>query len=429
MKVHEKNRILMLLENLPYPQDLRVRREANALNAAGYRVTVICPRAKGQPFRETIAGVKVRRYPAPVSSSGFLGYVWEYLYSIVVSFAISLLVFLEDGFDVVHAHNPPDTFVFVAIFYKLFGKQFVYDHHDLSPEMYQAKFPGGGNHKVYDALVFLEKLTCRVADHVIVTNESYKKVAMERCQVPEERITTVRNGIELSHLQQDLTPDPGLRAMGKSIIAFVGMMGGQDGLDYLLRALHYLAFEMGRTDFHCILIGFGDALNDLKVLAKKLALDEYVRFMGPVFGDDLRRYLCAADICVDSSPSNPYSDRSTIFKIMEYMSLGKPIVVFDLQEHRVTAQRAAVYVTPNDERAFARALSDLMDDPERRAALSEFGRRRLREELAWDFSVPRLLHVYRTVLPLQGEARTSLSQGRRDSYAVPRSTRGFTTTK
>jgi glycosyltransferase involved in cell wall biosynthesis len=429
MKVREKNRILMLLENLPYPQDLRVRREANALNEAGYRVTVICPRANGQPFRETIAGVKVRRYPAPISSSGFLGYIWEYLYSLLISFAISLLVFLEDGFDVVHAHNPPDTFVFVAIFYKLFGKQFVYDHHDLSPEMYQAKFPGGGNQKVYDALVFLEKLTCGVADHVIVTNESYKNIAMQRGRVPEERITIVRNGIELNRLQQDCEPDPGLRAMGKSIIGFVGMMGAQDGVDYLLRALHYLIVEIGRTDFYCILIGFGDACEDLKLLANKLALDNYVRFMGPVFGAELRRYLSATDICVDSSPSNPYTDHSTIFKIMEYMSLGKPIVVFDLPEHRVTAQQAAVYATPNDERAFARALADLMDDPKRRAALSEFGIRRIKEELAWDFSVPRLLHVYSTVLPLQGGAQVSLSQERRDRYAVPKSADGLTTTK
>jgi glycosyltransferase involved in cell wall biosynthesis len=419
----------MLLENLPYPQDFRVRREANALNEAGYRVTVICPQAKGQPFQETIAGVKVHRYPAPPPARGFLGYLWEYLYSIVASFAISLLVFVKDGFDVVHAHNPPDAFVFVAMFYKVLGKRFVYDHHDLSPEMYQAKFPGGGNPRLYDALVLLEKLTCYFADHVIVTNESYKKIAMDRGGVPEERITIVRNGIELSRLQQHFEPVPELRRMGKSIIGYVGVMGAQDGVDYLLRALHCLVNERGRTDFYCILIGFGDACEDLKLLAKTLGLDEYVRFMGPVFGDDMRRYLSAADICVDSSPSNPYSDRSTIFKIMDYMSLGKPIVVFDLPEHRVSAEQAAVYVTPNDEREFAWTLDKLMDDPERRAALSECGIRRLKEELAWDFSVPRLLQAYHTVLPPSDGAQRIWPKEKRGTYPVHRSTNGFITTK
>jgi glycosyltransferase involved in cell wall biosynthesis len=429
MKAREKNRILMLLENLPYPQDFRVRREANALHDAGYRVTVICPRAEGQTFRETVSGVRVYRYPAPHSPKGFLGYLWEYLYSIVASFAISLFVFFGEGFDVVHAHNPPDTFVFVAMFYKIFGKQFVYDHHDLSPEMYQAKFPGGGNAKVYQALILLEKLTCRVADHVIVTNESYKRIAIDRGGVPEERITIVRNGIELSRLLERAEPDQGLRGMKKKILGYVGVMGAQDGVDYLLRALHYLVVERGRTDFYCILIGYGDACEDLKLLVKELALDEYVRFMGPVFGAELRRYLSAVDICVDSSPSNPYTNHSTMFKIMDYMSLGKPIVAFDLAEHRVSAQRAAVYVPPNDERAFAKALDELMDDPERRAALSEFGRRRVKEELAWEFSVPRLLHVYRTVLQTQGGAQKPWPHEGRDSYAVPTSAGGFVRTK
>jgi glycosyltransferase involved in cell wall biosynthesis len=313
------------------------------------------------------------------------------------SFVISLLVFFREGFDFVHAHNPPDTFVFIALFYKLFGKRFMYDHHDLSPEMYQARFRGGGNRIVYDVLVLLEKLTCRFADHLIVTNESYKKMAMERGRVPPSRITIVRNGIELRHLNRFFEPDPRLRRMGKTIIGYVGVMGFQDGVDYLLRALHHLVRDFGRTDFYCIIIGFGDACAELKALANQLALDDFVRFTGPVFGEDLQRYLSAADICVDSAPSNSYSDRSTMFKIMEYMSLGKPIVAFDLAEHRFTAQQAAVYVTPNDERAFAQALLRLMDDPARRESLGGFGKRRISAELAWDYSVPNLLLAYRTL--------------------------------
>lgn len=393
------NRILMLLENLPFPQDLRVRREAYALHAAGYRVKVICPAHKGQAFRETVNGVRVYRYPATPPVNGFLGYVWEYSYSMLCSFLLSLLIFFSDGFDVVHAHNPPDTFVFIALLFKILGKPFVYDHHDLSPEMYQARFVGGGSPAVYRVLVWLERLSCRLADHVIVTNESYKRIAMDRGRVPESRITIVRNGIELSRLEGTVEPDRDLREKGKTIIGYVGVMGYQDGVDYLLRALHHLIYDLGRTDFHCILIGGGDAWPSLKAQAHELDLDNYVQFTGFIFGEKLRRYLSAADICVDSSPSSPYSDNSTVFKIMEYMSLGRPVVAFDLPEHRFTAQDAAIYVPANDERAFARTLAELMDDARRRVTLGMIGSRRIKNQLAWDYSVPNLLQVYRLVLP------------------------------
>src|SRR5256884_2055632 len=219
------NRILMLLENMTFPQDLRVRREANALSAAGYRVTVICPAGKDQPHRETVNGVRVYRYPAPRAAIGFLGYIWEYGWSMAASFFLTALVFLTEGFDVIHAHNPPDTFVFIAMLYKLFGKRFVYDHHDLSAEMYQARVSGRGNSVVYRVLIWLEKLTCFFAGHVIVPNESYQRLAVERGRVPGTRITIDRHGIELSSLNGNVEPDRGLRGMGKTIIGFVGVMG------------------------------------------------------------------------------------------------------------------------------------------------------------------------------------------------------------
>jgi glycosyltransferase involved in cell wall biosynthesis len=398
------NRVLMLLENMPYPQDPRVRREATALTAAGYRVSIICPSGKGQPRRETVNGVHVYRYAPPPPANGLLGYGWEYGYSMVAAFLISLMIFVREGFDVVHAHNPPDLFVFIAAFYKLFGKRFIFDHHDLSPEMYQARFPGGGSALVSNVLVFLEKLTCRLADRVLATNESYKKVEMERGRVPEKRITIVRNGIEL-HRLRPIESDCAPPRMVEAIIGYVGVMGVQDGIDYLLRALHHLVRDLGRTDFCCFLVGYGDAWADSKALAEQLGLDEYVLFTGEMSNDALLLYLSAVDICVDPDPSNPYNDRSTMIKMMEYMALGKPIVAFDLPEHRFTAQQAAIYVTPNDEREFARALAQLMDDPLRRAALGAFGRRRIETQLAWDFSIPNLLAAYRAVLPAPASSR------------------------
>lgn len=413
------NRILMLLENLPFPMDVRVRREANALDAAGYRVTVICPAQNGQPFRETVNGVGVFRYPPPPAANGLLGYVWEYGYSMLASFFLSALVLFGDGFDVVHAHNPPDTFVLIAAFYKLLGKRFVYDHHDLSPEMYQARFPGGGNPAVYRVLVCLEKLSCRFADHVIVTNESYKTIAIERARLPESRITIVRNGIELSRLPSTTEPHPGLRANQKTIIGYVGIMGFQDGVDYLLRALRHLVRDLGRTDFFCVLVGAGDAFDCLKSMTEQFGLTSHVLFTGMVEHSRVAEYLSAADICVAPEPSAPYNDLSTAVKLMEYMSLGKPIVAFDLTEHRYTAQGAAAYVKPNDEMEFARTISELMDDAARRKALGQLGLERMETELAWDYSIPRLLAAYRAVLPTALRHSTIFAAGNGNRKPVP----------
>lgn len=412
MKVSPANRILMLLENQPYPQDRRVRREANALAAAGYRVTVICPTLPSQPLRESVDGVRVLRFWAPPQANGLLGYLWEYAYSTAAAFVLSLRVLIGEGFDAVHAHNPPDTFVFIGGFYKLFGKRFVYDHHDLSPEMYYARFPGGGSRLVYRVLAWLERLSCRVADHVIATNESYKTVEMERDGVPEGRVTVVRNWTDL-HLRPPAQPDPALRAMKKTIIGYVGVMGFQDGVDYLLRALHYLVHELSRRDFYCVIIGTGAAWPGLRTLARRLGLEEYVWFTGLISDEDVLRYLTAADICVDPDPSNPFNDRSTMIKMMEYMALGKPIVAFDLPEHRFTAEQAAAYVAPNDEAAFAHALAYLIDNPHRRERMGAFGRRRIETQLAGQFVIPRLLQAYDSILPRPVGAKLPAAQRNR----------------
>jgi glycosyltransferase involved in cell wall biosynthesis len=408
MKASAGSRVLILLENNFYPQDARVRGEAEALVKAGYQVSVICPVGRGQPRCEVVDGVRVYRFPAPPAASGFLGYLWEYGYSLVVTFLISLLVCWRDGFDIIHATNPPDTFVFIAACYKLFGKRFVYDHHDLSPEMYYARFGGKGNRLIYHTLVWLEKLSCRLADHVIATNQSYKTVEMQRGRVPEERITIVRNGPELDRMRL-VDPDPELRQKGKTIIGYVGVMGFQDGVDYLLRALQHLVYDLGRTDFFCVIMGKGDAWTDLKELSTQLGLDEYVWLTGRVSDADLIRYLSTADICVDPDPSNPFNDRSTMIKMMEYMALAKPIVAFDLPEHRFTAQAAALYVRPNDEFEFAQALAQLMNAPELRQTMGSFGRQRVEAELAWHHSVPNLLEAYHKVLSEPFYKKASLS--------------------
>jgi glycosyltransferase involved in cell wall biosynthesis len=274
--------------------------------------------------------------------------------------------------------------------------------------MYQARLDGRGSRLVYHALMLFEKLSCRMADHVIATNQSYRMVEMLRGHVPEARITIVRNGPDPNRLRPT-EPDTELRQKGKTVIGYAGVMGFQDGVDYLLRALQHLVHDLGRTDFFCVVIGgLGDARASLKLLATKLGLDKYIWFTGWVSNDDYVRYLSTIDICVEPDPSNPFNDRSTMTKMMEYMALEKSIVAFDLPEHRYTAQAAALYVRPNDEIELARALAELMDDPARRQAMGLFGRRRVETELAWCYSVPHLLAAYRTVLsPMYGKRMPS----------------------
>ncbi|MEQ1907420.1 MAG: glycosyltransferase family 4 protein [Vicinamibacterales bacterium] len=390
-------RVLMLLENNPYPQDPRVRNEAETLAAAGYEVSVIAPASPRQPWRERVGNVEVRRYPPPRPVPGALGYVWEYGYSLLAVWVLSLGVWLSRGVDVVHAHNPPDVFFVIGGMFRLFGKKFVFDHHDLAPEMYTAKFGARARPLLVRLLVLCERMSCRLAHSVIATNESYRAMEMQRSALPADRITVVRNGPDLKRLVP-VEPDQALRAKASIVFAYVGTLGVQDGVDYFLRALKHLEVDLHRTDWYCIIIGRGDALQDLMSLTSQLGLDSHILFTGPaglIPDADLIRYLSTADICVDPDPSNPFNDRSTMLKIMEYMALGKPTVAFDLPEHRRTAGEAAVYVTPNDELAFAHALAALMDDPLRRQEMGRVGRERVETVLAWSHSAHHLLESYR----------------------------------
>ena len=393
----DKKRVLMLLENCPFPRDDRVRRETRTLVAAGYSVTVVAPLGAGEPWEEVVEGAHVYRFAAPAGAKGFIGYLWEYGYSMAAIFLVSMRVLWREGFDIVHAHHPPDTFAFVGAFYKLLGKRYVFDHHDLAPELYHARFGGRGNRIVYSALVTLEKFACRVADHVITTNESYKAIELQRGDVPEQRITVVRNGPDMDE-SRAMEPRLDLRQQGKTIIGYVGVTGTQDGMDYLLRALHRLIFDLGRRDFFCIVVGSGDALPGLKSLAQGLGIADYVLFTGWVDEPaEVARYVSTMDICVAPEPSDPYNDRSTAAKVMEYMALGKPTVAFDLPEHRFTAQGAAIYARPNEEFDFARQIVLLMDDPELRRIMGAQGKARIETVLAWSKQERHLIEVYDTL--------------------------------
>jgi glycosyltransferase involved in cell wall biosynthesis len=305
-------------------------------------------------------------------------------------------LWLTRGFDIVHVANPPDCLIPAAAIYKLFGKKLIYDQHDLGPELYVARF-SSPSRALAKIQLLLERLSYKLADHVIVTNESCRDIAIERGKLLESQVTVVRNGPSIDRfLAAEI--DMELRAKSRNIIAFAGITGYQDGLDYLCRSLRSLRCEMGKEDFLCIVLGDGDALAHIKELARELEIDDKMWFAGWVSDPDrYRRYLRTVDICVAPEPSNSYNDRSTFVKIMEYMAAGSPIVAFDLPENRFSAGDSALYAMPNSYQEFAAKLGVLMEDEGLRRSMGECGKRRIETQLAWTYSVPQLLAVYEGV--------------------------------
>lgn len=409
-------KILMLLEN-HFPEDVRVRQEAYKLTEAGYQVTVIAQFSeKGQKTKEVINGVTVYRIPLVtffkkstkirnknlvslplkllLRTRAALGYLFEYIYFTSACFLLSFYVLFKEGFHVIHLHNPPNSPFIVGAFFRLFGKKFVFDHHDLAPEMYLSRVKANDG-LIYRALMMEEKLCLRSANMVIATNESYRNIDIERGKKDPDSVYVVRNGPDLTHkIFQPVPPDKDLKKMKKSILVYIGVMGPQDGVDYLVRAMKHLVFDLGRTDFYCLIIGKGEEVEYLKQLSSELGLDDYIWFTGFIPKSDLIRYVSTADICLDPNPSSPANDHSTWVKVLEYMVFGKPVVSFDLKETRFTAEEAAVYVKPNDELEYARAVAELMDDPERRKKMGTYGQKRMREQLSWEHVSKNLITGY-----------------------------------
>ncbi|MPZ20445.1 MAG: glycosyltransferase [Luteitalea sp.] len=398
-------RVLLLVENNPYPMDFRVRREAHTLRDAGCQVTVIAPRAATQAWTEDVAGVRVYRFPAPPGGSGLLSYALEFGYATLAILLLTVCVWLRRGVDVIHAANPPDTLFVIAAIFKVLGKRFVFDQHDLAPETYLSRFGQPRQNLVYRALGLLERCSYAVADVVIATNESYKLLALTRGRKRADTVFVVRNGPPLSY--QMAEPDPCVTQRATYLIGYVGTIGPQDGVDYWIRAVHELVFRFERRDFLAIVIGDGDALASVQALTRQLEVDPYVWFTGRLSELEVRKCLSAVHVCVQPDPLSPLNDKSTMNKLMEYMALGKPTVAFDLTETRYSAQEAALYVRPNDEVEFARQVSWLLDNRAERERMGIVGQRRVREGLAWEHSAGSLLRAYSKALRVVEMVRSS----------------------
>lgn len=411
--------MLVLVENLSVPMDRRVWQECRALSQAGMDVEVVCPRGGRRDLEafEVLEGVRIHRYKLTPATGGAASYLREYPVALASTLRLALRLARRRRFDVVHACNPPDLLFLVALVLRLLhGTRFVFDHHDLVPELYRSRFGDKRRGVVYGALLLLERLTFRSADTVISTNESYRRVAIERGRKAPERVVIVRSAPDVERFQP-VPPDPSLKGSRQYLACYLGVMGPQDGVDFALRALASYRDDLGRDDLSTVFIGSGDAFDDNLRLRNELGLEEVVHFTGRVDDEMVISYLSSADVCLAPDPLNPLNDVSTMNKIMEYMAMKRPIVSFDLVEARVSAGDAAVYARPNDERDFARLMAELLDDPERRSRMGALGAERVTGPLSWVHSKAALLGAYELTLansPSAGDRRGSARAAHRD---------------
>lgn len=389
-------RVLIIVQNMPVPLDRRVWQECQALVAAGYGVSVICPRGDGQQSHQVIDGVSIHTYAPPPGTHGALSYLLEFAYCWLRTLALSVRVRIRDGFDVVQACNPPDTYFALALLYRPLGTRFVYDQHDLCPEVYTSRFgcDGGWWHR---GLLLLERATYRSAHHVIVTNESYRSTALTRGGLDPSAVTVVRSGPDPTRMVRT-EPHPELREGRRHLCCWLGIMGPQDGVDLLLVSIRKLVLEQGRDDCQFALLGYGDCLEDLRRMSAQLQIAPWVTFTGRADASTIAAYLSTADIGLSADPLSPLNDVSTMNKTMEYMAFELPVVAYDLRETRVSAERAAVYVAPNDPLAYAKAISDLLDSPAQREEMGAIGRARIERHLAWQRQVPGYVAAFQRVL-------------------------------
>jgi len=390
-----KKKILIIVENLPVPFDSRVWKEASSLQKAGHEVNVLSPKGKGYTHGyEVIDGIRIYRHPLPKEGNTPLGYLYEYGCALFWEFLYAWKIYLRHGFQIIQGCNPPDNIFLIALPFKLFGVSYIFDHHDANPELYFSKY--GKKGFFYAAQVWLEKLTYRFSDVVMATNSSYRDLAITRGGLAPEDVFIVRNGPDLETFKP-IAPNPALKQGKSYLIGYVGTMSIQEGLDILLDVAEHIK-NLGRRDIHFTCVGGGPGLAGLKQLVHDKGLTDTVNFTGRIPDRQLLEILSTADVCVNPDKPCQMNDISTMIKIMEYMALSKPIVQFDLKEGRFSAGEASVYSDNHNQVAdFAAKILWLLDRPEERQRMGEFGRRRVEKELAWEYSVQNLLSAYERV--------------------------------
>ena len=386
-------RTLIIVQNLPVPFDRRVWLECTALTAEGYDVTVVCPKGKNDPPREVVDGVTLLKYRPYAPGGSALGFVLEYAYSFLATARLVFRARRDGKFQVLQACNPPDIFWPIARWLRLRDKsRFVFDHHDLCPELYDSRFPHGSAWPKR-GLLALERATFRSADHVVSTNASYAEIAMRRGGKVSADVTVVRTGPDPGRLRR-LADVPAMRRGRKHLVAYIGVMGPQDGVDLAVRAASYVVHDLGRDDIAFTFMGAGDSWDELVALRDELGLQDYVELPGRVPDDTVLDVLSTAVVGLSPDPKNPLNDVSTMNKTLEYMAFGLPVVAFDLKETRISAGEAGMYIESGDVAAYARAIVELIDDNAKREAMGRVGRLRIEEELGWPHQRDAYVGVY-----------------------------------
>jgi glycosyltransferase involved in cell wall biosynthesis len=385
--------VLIIIENLPLPVDRRVWQEACTLRDAGYQVSVICPKQGAfTASHENMERIEVYRYPLCEGSSP-LSYVFEYLMAFLGQMTLALRIYRRTRFRVIQACNPPDTIFLVGAFFKLFGVRFIFDHHDLNPELFEVKY--GARGVLYRLVCMAERLTYRTADISIATNASYRQVAIERGGMPADRVFVVHSSPDLRNVEI-APPRTELKRGRRFLVLYLGTMGPQDGVDLLLEAAARIAAVRNDTSF--VLVGGGPEVPKLKAQAVAKGLDGVLQFAGVRVGKELAEYLSTADVGVAPDPKNPMNDKSTMNKVLEYMAYGRPLVLFDLTEGRRAAGDAALYARPNDPQELSEKILQLLNSEAMRQELGERGRKRVRERFNWELDAKVLLEAYQAAL-------------------------------
>jgi glycosyltransferase involved in cell wall biosynthesis len=395
VKASKKRKVLIAVENLSVPFDQRVWRECLALADAGYQVSVISPKGMttDNNKREKINGISIYRYRIYQSRGGLLSYVIEYLTALIGTAWLTTVVFFREGFDLIQICNPPDLLVLTALPFKALGKKIVFDQHDLSPEIYDMHNGGAKRSWVAKVLLLFERLTYAWSDIVIVVNEACRKIAVSRGGKAQQDVFIVRNAPAVESFGS-ARPDSSLKCGAKYLITYVGMMGPQEGIDILLRGVRYLAMEYKRDDFHVLIMGNGTMFGAMKEYAKELGISRRISFTGHVGYDRVMQGIASADVCLCPDPKTPLNDKCSLVKVVEYMSLGRPLVAFDLEEVRISAGDAALYARPNDEKDFAEKINLLLEAPNLRASMGKIGKERFRNFLTWEHSKQALYAAY-----------------------------------
>lgn len=391
MKSNRK--VLIIVENLPVPFDTRVWQEATTLAANGYTVSVICPKGKGYTQEEEyLQGVHIFRHDLPEEGNGAVGYAKEYVTALKEELRLAKKVYKEIGFDVIHGCNPPDDIYMVAKHFKKYGVKYVFDHHDICPELFEAKF-GKTSGLLYKSQLWLEKQTYKHCTFAFVTNESYKKIAIERGKMDPNKVIVLRSGPKLDRMKIQ-PPVENIKRGKKYMVGYLGVIGQQEGIEFILEAAKYCKETLNRNDIFWGIVGGGPHVAALREMCNKMGLDDCVEFTGRVPDQQLLDYLNTADVCVNSDTYNSMNDKSTMNKILEYMALAKPIVQFELTEGHYSAQEASLYAEQNNAKDMADKIIYLLENPETRKKMGEFGRNRVINELSWEHTSKALLEGY-----------------------------------